>query len=191
MAEEHFHRFRAPRVEERVSPGQPRTAYAENAPAGQTPPLANGDDEILDVRTFEIAPTQVTRIAPHQKMICRSDAVEETIELLTRVMDEIELPPSRPPLTSCDRRQWIGPEVPNAICHRLHGIAAQKADRKLAMRRRGEAIVEGHLSSAEGIVEVLCGSSQDAGGAATDLPHRTVSHDVADLIGNEIAAVVN
>src|SRR5258706_11666151 len=59
------------------------------------------------------------------------------------------------------------------------------------MSRCGETEVEGHLSAAESIVEMLRRSREDVGVPAADLTHGTVGHDVADLVGNDLATIVD
>src|SRR3954468_5990733 len=156
MPQEHFDRIRNPRVEKCVAPGQARSANAENAPADQTPPLANGHDEVRDVGTFEITPSEIARIPAYEKVIGRSDTIEEAIELSTDLTNQLQLPSARPSLGTRNRPERIAAEVPHAIRNRLDGIAAEEADRKLAMSGGGEAVVERHLSAAECTVEMLC-----------------------------------
>src|SRR3954453_10792812 len=80
VTQEHIGRRRISRIEQRITPNQSRVADAEDAPAGEATPFANGHDDVRKVGTFAIAPAEIARIAPYQKAIRGRDAREERVE---------------------------------------------------------------------------------------------------------------
>src|SRR5260370_38735329 len=141
MAQEPTDSFRMLRVKKRISPSQPRASHAKDAPANETPPFADGNDEVRDIGALQISPTEITRVAPDEKPIGRRDAIKEAIEFNASVPNQIELPSTRPSFAPRDRRERIAPEVANAVDNRLHRVTAEKADRKFPMSIGRKAII--------------------------------------------------
>src|SRR3954453_18289732 len=172
VTQEHIGRRRISRIEQRITPDQLRAADAEDAPASEATPFANGDDDVRNVGTFAIAPAEVARITTCEKAIRSRDAPEERAQFGRDLVHDLELPAARQPFAARDRFDRIPDQVADAVRHRLDRVAAEKADGELAMRVGGEAVVEGDLATAENIVEMLRRPRQDAGRAAADLAHR-------------------
>src|SRR5207302_779643 len=69
MPQQNVDRWEILRIEKRVTPEQPLVANPEHAPADQTAPLSNGDDERSRIRTIEISPAQIASIPSNEKWI--------------------------------------------------------------------------------------------------------------------------
>src|SRR4051794_10619767 len=142
VTQEHIGRRRISRIEQRITPNQSRAAEAEDAPAGEATPFANGDDEVRNVGTFAIAPAEIARIATYEKAIRARDAREERIEFGSDLIHELELPAARQPFAARDRFDRIPEQVADAVRNRLDRVAAEKTHGELAMRVGGETVVE-------------------------------------------------